>query len=87
MTRINKVGQLVEDIGSLILCSTRLTHRKAVLRKTKGLCSTRLPPHKAVSEKDTRPSQHKAASHNFRLPHFVSNVLFTTFCRPRFVGM
>ena len=36
--------------------------------------------YKAVSEKDTRSSQHKAASYNFRLPRFVSNVLLVTFC-------
>jgi len=34
------------------------------------LCSTRLPQHK-VSKKDIRSSQHKAASHNFRLSRFV----------------
>ena len=124
ITRTVEVSPLVEDIRSLILCSTKLPHHKAVsekdtrsshkcvARRAKGVISPKCSenmvimciarcfskqnnvfprrsnilalqncshPHK-FGLATTVSSQHKAASHNFRLPRFVSNVLLATFC-------
>jgi len=79
ITRTAKVGPLEKDKKVFASLQHKAApQQKAVLRKTNDLCLSAAQGCLTIRlflKQDIRLSQHKAASHNFRLPRFVGHVL------------